>query len=456
MVDINKIKKNPFPLLLILILLFGFILRIYSLSQPMWIDETISSLASLKILEKGLPIFDSGIFYSRALLFHYSQAFFFLFQVSDITARLPSLIFGLLTIVLAYFIGKEYNKTAGIVSALFTSIFLLEIVYSTQARFYQLFQLLFFLTIFLLYKADKNKKYSWLSLISLIVLINTHLAGLILLPFFFYFYRKDYKLLIIPSLLLIYYGFSILSVFSSQGSSGIENAQDFSFKIFSNLRAFLLISILGMYFAFKKNKILTLTILLPSIILFISLFFQPVFASRYLYFLVLPIIIFFSLVLTKIKEHSPLLFILVLLFSLLYPSDLFFSSPLTILKPHQINYFSSSEPSLDFSLQASTIDLARNSTLVCLFTPSCAWYIKSPDYFIPFSLNSLSSGYFVKDNKDIYTNAEVFDNQADPFILIEDDFGYNKLNEAEKADYNKIKEGCTQIDKTPSIRVYSC
>ena len=167
MKDIFK-KINLEYLLLTIILIFACFLRVYKLGvPPFWIDEGISTIASLNILEKGLPILDSGVLYGRAYLFHYLQAFFLLFGQTDFLARFASVIFGLLTILLAYKIGKEYSKSGGIISALFMSVFYLEVFYSRQARFYQLFQLMFFLSIYLLYKSKDNPKWLYLSLISL-------------------------------------------------------------------------------------------------------------------------------------------------------------------------------------------------------------------------------------------------------------------------------------------------
>jgi mannosyltransferase len=140
------IKKNKEYILLSIILLFGAFIRIYALGQPpLWVDEAISGITAINIIEKGFPVLDSGILYGRAYLFHYLQAFFLLFGQTDFLVRFASVIIGLLTIVLAYFVGKEYSsKSGGIIAALFMAIFYLEVFYSRQARFYQLFQLLFF------------------------------------------------------------------------------------------------------------------------------------------------------------------------------------------------------------------------------------------------------------------------------------------------------------------------
>ena len=162
----KKVKKEY--LFLMIILIFAFFLRVYSLGTPVfWVDEATSSVASLMILEKGFPIFDSGLFYDRALLFHYLQAFFLLFGQTEFLARFVSVIFGLLTIVLIYFIGKEYSNSGGIISALFLSVFYLEVFFSRQARFYQFFQLLFFLSLYLLYKSKDDSRFLYLSLITI-------------------------------------------------------------------------------------------------------------------------------------------------------------------------------------------------------------------------------------------------------------------------------------------------
>ena len=57
---IKKILQKKETILLILILVFGFFLRIYFLGHaPFWVDKNISSIASKEILEKGVPKFDS-------------------------------------------------------------------------------------------------------------------------------------------------------------------------------------------------------------------------------------------------------------------------------------------------------------------------------------------------------------------------------------------------------------
>ena len=165
----NIINQNKlYIILLLLILLFSFYLRVFALGEaPFWIDESISSIASKNILEKGLPIFDSGLFYGRSLVFHYSQSVsMLLFGINDFGARFPSVIFGLLTIILAFLFGREFFSESSeknyyaLIPALVFGLFFLEVFFSRQARFYQLFQLAFFATIYLMYKSKDNNNFT--------------------------------------------------------------------------------------------------------------------------------------------------------------------------------------------------------------------------------------------------------------------------------------------------------
>jgi len=224
---------------LVLILIFALFIRVYSLdSKPLWVDEATSSMAAKMILEKGVPVFDSGMFYSRALFFHYSEAFFLLFGVNDFNARIASVIFGLCTIVLAFYIGREYNKkSGGVIAALFMSIFSMEVYFSQQARFYQLFQLMFFLSLYLLYKSREKPKLIWLALIAFFICIDTQIAGLVLAPVFIWFiwkYKFDKRLTVIPVIPLVYRFLTLIGLASSSSDGSSNNYFSEYFGFFSN------------------------------------------------------------------------------------------------------------------------------------------------------------------------------------------------------------------------------
>lgn len=455
-------KKNNIFGILTAILLCALILRAYSLgSSPLWFDETISSLASNKIATTGSPIFDSGLFYSRALIFHYIQGLFiFLFGKTDLVVRLVSVLFGLGTVLLAFFMGKEFNKETGIFAALFTAFLFLEVFYSRQARFYQAFQFLFFLTIFFLYKSKNSKKYAYLASISLIILVQTQIAGLVLVPFFiilFYRQHKDWKLFIIPILVGLYFGSSLLGL-ETGTSTGTAYAEEYSSQVFNGLRAFFLISLIGIPFAYKMNKRMFYLLIAPSLILFVGLFFVKVFAFRYVYFVTLSIILFISTVFAYIYKNNKVLCILLVIAAIIYPSNLFFESNyLTIVQPQGIRASLTTEPVIDYkSLSQETKNIIQNNILVTLSSPGVEWYIKKPDYVIPFSLNGLETGYVLHQGVDAYTGAEVWNNQTNEFVFLEDIFGFSKFDPNQISTLDKIKENCTLIEQNPTLRAYYC
>ena len=94
---------------ILFLLISGFILRIYDLGiQSFWFDEAISSTAAVAFLETGTPTFPSGLVYSRAILNTFLIALSFkIFGITEFAARLPSVMFGMLTILLVYLMGSK-------------------------------------------------------------------------------------------------------------------------------------------------------------------------------------------------------------------------------------------------------------------------------------------------------------------------------------------------------------
>lgn len=457
------IKRNKFVLMLAVIVLIGLFFRVYGLNErEMWIDEHISALAAENILHKGVPRFDSGFFYNRAFVFHYLEAFFLL-VFGDIGIRLLSVVFGVLTIILAYFIGKEYEKAAGICASLFVSLLFIEIWYSGMARFWQMFQFMLFLSLFLLYKTEKNEKYGYWAVLSLLILIDTHIAGLVLMPVFVYVFtfaffrgKKNWKLIVIPVLLGLYALNKVINLYPNYIDFSYLYAERYASALFFRLRGLALISLLGIPLAFVKNKRITLILLIPSLLLILGLFALKVFAFRYIYFCLFLVCLFIGVLFSYLYRMNKALFFIVLAASLIYPSNLLDDGSLIVVRPENIELNLYSEPLLDYSVSEVSEERIMNSEIVTLWTAGTAWNFKNPGYFIPFSLNGLESGYFVRNERDVYTGAEIFDFQINDFIYIEDDFGYGKLNESAREKVSKIKNTCLLIEETENVRFYEC
>lgn len=161
------------------ILILGLILRLISLNQSLWLDEAINALAV-----KNYSLLDLVTQYARAD-FHPPGWFIILWLwtklagYSEIAVRIPSVLFGLLTIWLTYLIGKKLvSKNLGILAAALIAINPLHIYYSQEARMYSLATLAVLVNILLFIKLTKRGKVSTLFLIlsNVLVLASDYIA----------------------------------------------------------------------------------------------------------------------------------------------------------------------------------------------------------------------------------------------------------------------------------------
>jgi len=182
----TKLKAQT---IIILLLIAGFLLRIYDLSaRSFWLDESISSIAAISYMEKGMPILPSGFIYSRGILNTFLIASSFkIFGINEFAARLPSVLFGTLTIVLAYLMGSKWgNKRIGIIAALLVAFSVWEIAWSRQARMYQQLQFFYILSLYLFYEFIRERSLKNLALLALSFIgsMVSHVFGYALIPVF--------------------------------------------------------------------------------------------------------------------------------------------------------------------------------------------------------------------------------------------------------------------------------
>ena len=177
-------NKKRINILLPGIVFLGIILRIYKLGKHnFWIDE-------IMLIEKAtnLPSFGEILSWAVCWMCPPFYAFFMhfwikLFGHSEISFRLPSVIFGVLTILLIYKVGKTlFSRQVGVLSAYLLAISPFHIIYSQEGKMYTLLPFLGLLSMYFLYKLlirDKNSY--WIGyFISNVILIYTHNWGLFL------------------------------------------------------------------------------------------------------------------------------------------------------------------------------------------------------------------------------------------------------------------------------------
>jgi hypothetical protein len=99
---------------------------------------------------------------------------------NEFILRLPSAIFGVLTIALSYKVGKLFFGTKeGLVGAFLLSISTFHVYYSQEARMYTLLAFLSLLSLFFFYKSiTENRKLLWLGFVlSTLLTLYTHFFG---------------------------------------------------------------------------------------------------------------------------------------------------------------------------------------------------------------------------------------------------------------------------------------
>jgi hypothetical protein len=462
---LDKIKLEH--IILGVILIFGLFIRVYALGvPPLWVDEAISATTSVNIIEGGVPVLDSGMLYGRAYLFHYTQAFFLLFGETDFLVRFASVIIGLLTILLAYFVGREYSKSGGVIAALFVAVFYLEVFYSRQGRFYQLFQLLFFSSLYFLYKSKNDIKYLYFSLITLILTINTQIAGLILCPFFIIhilMYNKKAKRLwaIVPTIPLVQKFLSAVGLSTGAGEGAINYASRY-FDFTKNIMYLLILFIPGVVWSFIKKKRLTTLIVLPSLLLLISIFTLETFALRYSYFFVFPLVLYTSLLLSFLFEKYGNIILITIFAVLIIPSNLIFpSTGVNIIKPIDYNYNDYSAPEINYkNLDPALIAELQdpNNIAIGYFTPSLEWYVTKPDYVLQFSMDGRESSQVIRDGIDVYSGQPVLDRMLDgeEYYIVADTFSTSKLKPTQVDNLNYLTEGCEIVYESSDLKIYKC
>lgn len=126
-------------MVLFLLLILAFFLRLIALNQSLWLDEAISVMTvknlSLKkiIVQFLLSDFHPPLYY--LILSFWVKVFGF----SEISVRIPSVLFALGTINFVYQIAKLFgNQKLGKITALFLATSPLHIYYSQEARMYSL------------------------------------------------------------------------------------------------------------------------------------------------------------------------------------------------------------------------------------------------------------------------------------------------------------------------------
>jgi len=148
-------------------------------------DEFVTLLAVQMIGEKGLPVMPSGLFYEHGQLFSYFGSLASLIGPGQIMVRYVSLVCGLLTLGLAFYIGRRwFSPAVGLIAITGLAVAPAAIHWSGRARMYALLQLLVLLTLGLAYEGIvRNKaRWRWAALLVYLGATLTQFAAVALAP----------------------------------------------------------------------------------------------------------------------------------------------------------------------------------------------------------------------------------------------------------------------------------
>lgn len=316
-----------------LILVTGFLLRIYKLSsQSIWLDEAGSIYHSQQNFIHAISFKDS----TPALYYALLHFWITLMGTSEFSVRLLSVFFGTASVFIIYLLGAHiFNKKVGLYSALLVAFSPLHIYFSQEARTYSLF---FALTLLSMYFYSKLNKFTskWIItgyLISTVFLIYSHLYALliVLVQNLHQFIINRFKLsrevkawVLIQFIVFIFYiprMIQLHGVISDNFHAWISQPSFlqlvymvynlFSGVVFSFYGSALMLicSLLVLRYKFGNNTFFTLWILIPVLVPFtFSLLFIPIFIPKYIYFISLPLYILASRSLFEMKaEIRPIL-----------------------------------------------------------------------------------------------------------------------------------------------------
>ena len=185
--------------MLVLVLIVSLILRLVGINQSLWLDEAIN-INVIKILNLQELVFNYSLGDFHPPLFHivlkgwYTLWTSLNLPVSELTFRLPSVIFGVLTVYIVYLIGKKlFSKTTALIAATLMATAPLAIYYSQEARMYSLACFLTVLSVyFFLSILERDKLLNWIGFITTtaLMLYSDYLPYLMLPTFIIYLFIR--------------------------------------------------------------------------------------------------------------------------------------------------------------------------------------------------------------------------------------------------------------------------
>ncbi len=182
---VANLKYPMWVLLAIILAVAGWLRWQFIQTVNPYPDEFVTLLAMDMIRQKGVPILPSGLFYDHGLLYSYLAAGASVLGDALLWGRLTSWLFGMVTIALAYFVGRRwFSPLAGVLAAAGLAFAPSAIQWSGRVRMYALLQLLVLLALWWMGNGlfRRRVRSAWLAVGAYFAALLTQFAAVALLP----------------------------------------------------------------------------------------------------------------------------------------------------------------------------------------------------------------------------------------------------------------------------------
>ena len=221
--------------MIIIILIVSLILRLISINQSLWLDEAINVNNAANLDFKTL-IFKYSLGDFHPPLYHaILKTWILIFGNSEIAVRLPSVIFGVVTVYVTYLIGKKlFEEKTALIAATLLATAPLHIYYSQEARMYSLAAMLTAMSVYFFISLLKpDKLIYWIGfIISMTLMLYTDYLPYLMVPIliiYSFLNRKNISKRTLTTFIPAYVAIAILIspwlfVFQKQLSVGLSAA----------------------------------------------------------------------------------------------------------------------------------------------------------------------------------------------------------------------------------------
>ena len=175
-------RLNRYTLILLVVLLAGLFFRVYGLGdEALWLDEGIA----LKLAHASpLVVTIERAFNNHPPVYFLTLHYWVkLFGDSLFYARILSVIFGVLTILMLYILGRRlFNERVGILSAFLAAISTFHIYYSQEARMYTMVAFLSLVSMYFMVRLFEKRTFAISAgyILSSFFLLYTHYSALLI------------------------------------------------------------------------------------------------------------------------------------------------------------------------------------------------------------------------------------------------------------------------------------